>query len=107
MVIEDKHEIRFYEAETHRLNGELFLRQDASNAAKAQGCFERAIEIARIQSARSLELRAAVSLSRLLESQGRRDEARTMLADIYNWFTEGFDTPDLKDARALLEELSA
>ena len=102
----DEHENRSYEAEMHRLKGELLLRQNDSNAAEAQSCFERAIEIARKQSAKSLELRATMSLARLLAKQGRRDEARAMLADIYNWFTEGFDTADLKDAKALLDELS-
>ena len=101
----DEHENRTYEAEIHRLKGELLLKQNDSNTAEAQSCFERAIEIARKQSAKSLELRATMSLARLLAKQGRRDEARTMLADIYNWFTEGFDTADLKDAKALLDEL--
>jgi len=82
------------------------LKQNDSNAPQAQSCFEQAIEIARRQSAKSYELRATTSLARLLTSQGRRDEARTMLADIYNWFTEGFDTADLIDAKALLAELS-
>jgi len=100
------HEDRHYEAEIHRLKGELLLKeQDDSSAAEAQSCFERAIEIARKQSAKSLELRATMSLGRLLDEQGRRDEARVMLAGIYNWFTEGFDTADLKDAKALLDEL--
>ena len=102
----DEQENRNYEAEMHRLKGELLLRQNDLNAAEAQSCFERAIEIACKQSAKSLELRATMSLTRLLAKQGRRDEARAMLADIYNWFTEGFDTADLKDARALLDELS-
>jgi predicted ATPase len=101
----DEHEDRHHEAEIHRLKGELLLRQDGSNAAQAQSCFERAIEIARKQSAKSLELRATTSLARLLDKQGRRDQARAMLAEIYNWFTEGFDTADLKDAKALLDEL--
>jgi class 3 adenylate cyclase/predicted ATPase len=101
----DEHEIRHYEAEMHRLKGELLLRQNNSNTAEVQSCFERAIGIARKQNARSFELRATMSLARLLASQGRRDDARAMLADIYNWFTEGFDTADLKDAKALLEEL--
>jgi predicted ATPase len=101
-----EHEIRQYGAEMHRLNGELLLKQDDSNASEAQSCFERAIGIARKQSAKSLELRATMSLARLLAKQGRRDEARTMLAEIYNWFTEGFDTADLIDAKALLEELN-
>ena len=103
----DEHEIRHYEAETHRLKGELLLRKHDSNAAEAQRCFERAIEIARRQSAKSWELRATTSLARLLASQDRRDEARTMLADVYNWFTEGFDTADLKDAKALLDRLGS
>jgi predicted ATPase len=101
----DEKQLRFYEAETHRLKGELLLKQNVSNVAEAQKCFERAIEIARNQSARSMELRATMSLARLLAKQGERDEARKMLADIYNWFTEGFDTADLKDAKKLLEEL--
>jgi predicted ATPase len=101
----DENEIRFYEAETHRLKGELLLKQDDSDAAEAQSCFERAIEIARRQSGKSLELRATMSLARLLAKQGKRYEARTMLAQIYGWFTEGFNTADLKDAKSLLDEL--
>jgi predicted ATPase len=103
----DEHEIRNYEAETHRLKGELLLRQNQSNAPEAQRCFERAIEVARKQNAKSLELRATMSLARLLKEQGRRDEAHAILAEIYGWFTEGFDTADLKDAKALLDELGA
>jgi adenylate cyclase len=103
----EEFEDRHHQAEIHRLNGELLLKQSDSNAAKAQECFQRAIEIARIQSAKSLELRATTSLAQLLRDTGRRDEARTMLAEIYGWFTEGFDTADLKDAKALLEELGA
>jgi predicted ATPase len=91
----------------HRLKGELLLRQNGSNVADAQKCFERAIEIAHRQNAKSWELRATMSLARLLASQGHRDEARTILAEIHNWFTEGFDTDDLKDAKALLHELGA
>jgi predicted ATPase len=93
------------EAEVHRLKGELLLAQTNSDSAEAQHCFQRAIRIAREQSAKSWELRATRSLARLLDKQGRRDEARTMLAEIYNWFTEGFDTQDLKDAKALLDDL--
>lgn len=74
--------------------------------AEAEVCFRQAIEIARRQQAKSLELRAAMSLSSLWQHQGTREAARQMLADIYNWFTEGFDTADLKEAKALLEELS-
>jgi predicted ATPase len=84
----------------------LLLKQDDSNAAEAQSCFERAIEIARNQSAKSWELGATMSLARLLRDTGRRDEARAMLAAIYGWFTEGFDTADLKDAKALLDKLN-
>jgi predicted ATPase len=100
-----EHEHR-YEAEIHRLKGELLLKRDRSNDAEAESCFERAIEIARKQSAKSQELRATLSLARLLAKQSRRGEARAMLAEIYNWFTEGFDTADLKDAKALRDELS-
>ena len=102
----DEHEIRFYEAETHRLKGELLLKQDDSNAVEARSCFERAIEIARTQSAKSLELRATMSLARLFHNTARRDEARAMLAEIYGWFTEGYHTPALNEAKTLLDELS-
>ena len=74
--------------------------------AEAQGCFELAIRLARAQNAKSWELRATTSLARLLARQSRCDEARAMLADIYNWFTEGFDTADLKEAKALLDQLN-
>jgi predicted ATPase len=103
----DQQEERYFEPEIHRLKGELLLRQYASNDAEAQCCFERAIEIARKQSGKSLELRATMSLAQLLAKQGHREEARAMLADIYNWFTEGFDTADLQDAKVLLDQLSA
>jgi predicted ATPase len=98
---------RYYEAELYRLKGELLLLRDrGSDRAEARTCFRRAIEIAQSQRAKSWELRSTMSLARLLASQDRRDEARTMLAEIYNWFTEGFDTADLKEAKALLDELS-
>lgn len=103
----DQHGNRCYEAETHRLQGELLLRQKDFNAAEAQSCFQRAIVTARRQSAKWFELRATKSLARLLAKQGRRDEARQILAKIYGWFTEGFHTADLKDAKALLDELSS
>jgi predicted ATPase len=95
---------RHWEAEIYRLKGELLL--ESKGSSEAETCFRRAIDIARRQSAKSLELRAVTSLSRLLQKQGKKDEARRMLAEIYDWFTEGFDTADLKDAKALLEELS-
>src|SRR5262249_39715930 len=77
---------RMYEAELHRLKGELLLMHDAANGSQAEHCFRTAIEVGRRQSAKSPELRAATSLARLLAKQGRRDEARAMLADIYSWF---------------------
>jgi class 3 adenylate cyclase/predicted ATPase len=98
---------RWYEAELHRLRSELLLMQDASKVQEAERCLRTAIEIAREQSAKSWELRSTITLARLQEKQGRRDEAHAMLAEIYGWFTEGFDTADLKDAKALLEELGA
>ncbi|MGO9266574.1 MAG: tetratricopeptide repeat protein [Candidatus Binataceae bacterium] len=82
-------------------------KRKLSNGAEAERCFERAIEVARKQSAKSFELRATTSLARLLAKQGDRVEARAMLAEIYEWFTEGFDTADLKDAKRLLDELNA
>jgi predicted ATPase len=85
----------------------LLLAQDSSHGAEAERCFRTAIEIARRQRARIAELRATTSLGRLLNEQGRRDEARAMLAEIYGWFTEGFDTADLKEAKALLDQLDA
>jgi class 3 adenylate cyclase/predicted ATPase len=103
---------RFWEAELQRVYGELSLRVAAPATrrspvlASAEESFQKAIEIARRQRAKSLELRAVTSLSRLLQKQSKKEEARQMLAEIYGWFTEGFDTADLKDAKALLEELS-
>jgi|SRR5215469_709498 len=93
-----------YEAELHRLKGELLLARDRSDGARAERCFRSAIDIAREQQARSWELRAATSLARLARGTKREREARTILVAAYGWFTEGFDTGDLKDARALLDE---
>jgi predicted ATPase len=90
----------------YRLKGELLLLQNSSGATEAESCFREAIKIAQRQQAKSWELRATMSLARLLAKARRRDEARAMLADIYHWFTEGFDTADLKDAKALLDELN-
>ena len=99
---------RYYEAELHRLRGEFLLaRGRASDAEEISGSFRKAIEVARAQDAKLWELRATTCLARLLRDTNRHDEARAMLAQIYNWFTEGFETADLKDAKALLEELSA
>jgi predicted ATPase len=112
---------QWYEAELYRLKGELVLQSGArspkskeeslvssvqSLESEAEECFQKAIAIAQRQQAKSLELRAVMSLSRLWQQQGKQHAARNMLSEIYNWFTEGFDTADLKEARALLEELS-
>ncbi|HZA56217.1 MAG TPA: hypothetical protein VE616_18385, partial [Candidatus Udaeobacter sp.] len=103
MAITQQTQSRCYEAELQRIKGELLLRQ--SDQQQAETCFQEAIQVTRGQSARSLELRAAMSLSRLWQQQGKKDDARKLLAGIYGWFTEGFDTADLKAAKALLEEL--
>jgi class 3 adenylate cyclase/predicted ATPase len=95
---------RYYEAEIHRLKGDLLWMQGNGSGAEAE--YGKAIEVARGQKAKSLELRAKVSLCRLWREQGKREEARERLAEIYGWFTEGFDTPDLREAKALFEELS-
>jgi class 3 adenylate cyclase/predicted ATPase len=101
---------RFYEAELYRLKGELTLQQSGVRSteaeAEAEGYFLKAIEIARQQQAKSLELRAVMSLSRLWQQQGKKEEAHGLLAEIYGWFTEGFDTKDLQEAKALLEQLT-
>jgi predicted ATPase len=90
----------------YRLKGELLQQLDHPEVTEAETCLRQAIEIARRQDGKMIELRATMSLARLLRDTGRRDEARAMLADIYGWFTEGFDTADLKDAKALLDELN-
>jgi predicted ATPase len=97
---------RFYEAELYRIKGELLLKSEVQRLSEAETCFHQAIDIACRQSAKSLQLRAVMSLSRLWQQQGKKEEARQMLAEIYGWFTEGFDTADLKEAKVLLEELS-
>ena len=93
-------------AEAYRLQGELLLRQATPDATQAKACFQQALAIARRQQAKSWELRAAVSLSRLWQQQGKRDEAHALLTPIYEWFTEGFDTADLQEAKVLLEDLA-
>jgi class 3 adenylate cyclase/predicted ATPase len=97
---------QFYEAELDRLKGELLLQQPAGSGDEAETCFRQALDVAHRQQAKSWELRAAMSLSRLWRQQGRRDEARELLAPVYGWFTEGFDTADLQEAQALLEALA-
>jgi predicted ATPase len=97
---------RWYEAEIYRLKGALLVQQNAANQAEAEACFHQAMGIAQNQQAKSLALRAATSLARLWQQQGKRAEAYELLAPIYGWFTEGFDTADLQEARALLEALT-
>jgi predicted ATPase len=110
LTVVDNNGERFYEAELYRLKGTLMLqvqgKDQQSNVEEAEAYFLKAREIARHQQAKSLELRAMMSLSRLWQQQGKHHEARTALAAVYNWFTEGFDTKDLQEAKALLEELS-
>ena len=104
---------RYYEAELHRQRGELLLlreakshpAQDSRDQHEAEACFQHALDVARQQQAKSLELRAAMSLARLWQRQGKRAEAYDLLAPVYGWFSEGFDTADLIDAKALLDEL--
>jgi predicted ATPase len=95
-------EVRWWEAELYRLEGALRLQLPTPDVSQAEACFQQALAVARGQQAKSLELRAALCLSRLWQQQGKRDEARQLLAEVYGWFTEGFDTPDLQEAKALL-----
>ena len=98
---------KWCEAEVHRVAGEIILMSPEPDAAKAQAYFERALEVACQQQAKSLELRAAMSMARLWRDWGKPQQARELLASVYGWFTEGFDTRDLKEAKALLDELHA
>jgi predicted ATPase len=97
----------WWEAEVHRVAGEIALKSPHTDAAKAEANFGLALSVARQQQAKSWELRAAISLARLWQFQGKPQEARGLLAPVYSWFTEGFDTLDLKAAKALLTELSS
>ncbi len=98
---------KWFEAEVHRMTAEIALKSPERDTAKAEAHFERALAVARAQQAKSWELRAAMSMARLWRDQGKRDVARDLLAPVYGWFTEGFDTLDLKEAKALLDELHA
>jgi predicted ATPase len=98
---------KWYEAEIHRSAGEIAMLSPERHAAKAEAYFERALEVAQSQQAKKWELRAAMSMARLWRDQGKVQQARELLAPVYGWFTEGFDTLDLKDAKALLDELHA
>jgi predicted ATPase len=105
--IADRLNSRCQEAELHRIKGEILRGLDPSKEAEAGACFERSFEVARRQGARSWELRAAMSLGKLRHDQERREDAKRVLSEAYGWYTQGFGTPDLLDARALLEEWSA
>ena len=106
MAVEATNE-RLWEAEVNRVAGEIAIKSPQHDAAKAKGYFERALTVARQQQAKSWELRAAMSMARLWRDQGKREEARDLLAPVYGWFTEGFDTLDLKEAKVLLDELAS
>jgi predicted ATPase len=105
LALVEKNGLRFYEAELRRLQGELLLKQATPDSRQAETCLHCALDLARSQQAKSLELRAAMSLSRLWHQHGKKEEACRLLKEIHGWFTEGFDTPDLQEAKALLEEL--
>ena len=105
MATLEKNEDRLWEAEALRLSGEIALMEKVPSATKAEDYFQRALAIAREQQAKSWELRAAMSLARLWRDQGKPQQARELLAPVYGWFSEGFDTRDLKDAKALLDAL--
>jgi predicted ATPase len=102
----EQQEERWWEAEVARLRGVVLLRQPGTPPAEAEACFQRALEVARRQEAKALELRAAMSLGRLWQQQGKCVDARELLAPVYGWFTEGFDTADLQEAKALLAALA-
>jgi predicted ATPase len=100
-------EERWYEAEFNRIAGEIARKSPKPDTAKAEAYFDRALAVAREQQAKSLELRAAMSMARLWRDQGKGDAARDLLAPVYGWFTEGFDTLDLKEAKELLDKLAS
>ncbi len=97
---------RWWEAELHRVQGEILLANGRNASDRAENCFHQALDVARNQNAKMVELRAGTSLARLWQAQERPGEAHDLLAPLYGWFTEGFDTADLKDAKALLDELA-
>jgi predicted ATPase len=106
LAVADTNGEQVNEARLHRLRGEFLLVLSADNLAEAEACFQQALAVARRQQAKLFELRAAMSLARLWQRQGKRDAACALLAPIYGWFTEGFDTPDLQEAKVLLDELA-
>jgi predicted ATPase len=106
LVVVENSDEQLWEAELYRLQGDLLLHQTVPDAQHAEACFCQALATARRQQAKALELRAAMSLARLWQRQGKHAEARQTLAEVYAWFTEGFDTADLREARALLDTLA-
>jgi predicted ATPase len=112
LTVMDAQSEHWCEAELYRLRGELLMQEGAGSQTQgqqgedAQACFQQALTVAHGQQAKLLELRAAISLCRLWQQQGKREEAHDLLASVYDWFTEGFDTADLKNAKALLDELA-
>jgi predicted ATPase len=107
MTIMETTKERWCEADINRIAGEIATMSPERDVTRAEDYFDRALTVARQQQAKSWELRAAMSLARLWRDQGKRQQARELLAPVYSWFTEGFDTRDLKDAKALLEELAS
>jgi predicted ATPase len=105
-MLVDKTDERWWEAELYRLKGESLCARSNPDAVEVERCFQKALEVARHQEAKFLELRATVSLGRLWQRLGRRAEAYDLLSRVYGWFHEGFDTPDLQEAKALLGELA-
>jgi predicted ATPase len=105
LSLAERHAERWWEAELHRLRGDVCLKQAAPDVPQAAACFQQALALAHRQQARSLELRAAMNLSRLWQHQGKRQEAYDLLAPLYGWFTKGFDTADLQEAKARLDKL--
>jgi predicted ATPase len=106
MAIVDRNDERFYEAELHRLRGELLLMSTTADSSEAERCFRTALKIAGRQKAKSLELRAAMSMAHLWAKEGRRSEGLELLEPVHGWFTEGLDTLDLREAKALLDQIS-
>ncbi|MCZ6874101.1 MAG: hypothetical protein O7G88_11340, partial [bacterium] len=107
LAVMDTAQMHFYAAELSRLKGALLLRQAVSDVSQAEACFRQALDIARSQQAKSWDLRAATSLARLWQQQDKRQDAYDLLAPVYGWFTEGFDTADLQEAKTLLDELGS
>ena len=105
MTLADTRGERWYDAELQRLKGEFLLQQSSNNSTEAEVCFHHALDIARTQQTKTFELRVATSLARLWQQHGKRQEAHDLLAPVYGWFTEGFDTPELHEAKALLGTL--